>query len=61
MVILLGDSWMAVAASASEGGKRGVNGTTEFTGDRGSSFILNLLCDLVEEVLGGLCQQLCGS
>lgn len=44
----------------SEGGK-GVNGRTEIIGDHDSSFIVNLLCDLVEEVLGGLCQQLCGS
>lgn len=33
----------------------------ELTGDRGSAFIVNLLCDFIEELLGGLCQQLCGS
>lgn len=34
---------------------------SELTGDRGSAFIVNLLCDFIEELLGGLCQQLCGS
>lgn len=38
----------------SEGGK-GVNDGTEIPKDHGSSFIVNLLCDMIEEVLGGLC------
>lgn len=45
---------------ASEGGN-GVNGGAEITRDHDYSFIVNLLCDLEGEVLGGLCQQLCGS
>lgn len=51
--------WIAIFC-VSEGGK-GVNDRTEITGDHGSSFVVNLLCDLVDEVLGGLRQQLCGS
>lgn len=40
---------------------KALSAESELTGDRGSAFIVNLLCDFIEELLGGLCQQLCGS
>ena len=51
----------ALLFRASEGGKKDVNSGRGITGEHDYSLLVNLLCDLVEVILGGVCQQLWGS